>query len=61
MNGIKIKLQILCLTPIFENRAVYEIIRTNMVVPDGPKMTIQHGAWDFNVAYIRLQTHTQYM
>jgi BarA-like signal transduction histidine kinase len=55
------KVHVLCLITFSETRAVYEIIWTNMVVPDRPKMTIHHGAWDFNVAHIWLQTHTQYM
>ena len=28
----------------FENRAVYEIIRKDVVEPDRPQMTIQYGA-----------------
>jgi hypothetical protein len=27
-----------------ENRAVYEIMSKNMVEPEGPQMTSQHGA-----------------
>ena len=31
-----------------ENRAVYEIMSTNMVEAEGPKMTSQHGAYELH-------------
>ena len=31
----------------------------NMVQPDRPWMTIQHGACALHARYLRLQTHTQ--
>ena len=32
----------------FENRAVYEIMSKNIVQPEGPQMTSQHGAYVLN-------------
>jgi hypothetical protein len=46
----KIKTHILCAIPIFENRAVYEIMWKYIVQPDGPQKT----TW-------RAHTHTHHM
>ena len=43
----KIKTHILCSMVLFfssENRAVYEIMRKNVVQPDRPEVLIQYGA-----------------
>jgi hypothetical protein len=32
----------------FENRAVYEVMSRNMVEPEGPQMTSQHGAYQLH-------------
>jgi hypothetical protein len=31
-----------------ENRAVYEIMSKNMLEPEGPQMTTQHGAYELH-------------
>ena len=31
-----------------KNRAIYEIMSKNMVEPEGPQMTSQHGAYGFH-------------
>jgi len=44
-----------------EDRVVYELTWKNMVQPNRPQITIQHGACALNAGYLRLQTHTQNM
>jgi hypothetical protein len=52
----KIKTHILCATTLFffENRAVYEITRKNMVQSDRPQMTIKDGACALPTEYLGL-------
>jgi hypothetical protein len=46
----KIKTLILCsIISFFENLAVYETMWKNMVKPDKPHMTLQHGACALHV------------
>jgi len=45
----------------FENRAVYEIMRKNIVQPDRSQIIKWHGASALNARYIRLQTQTRNM
>jgi len=50
---------ILCSIKVYsENRIIYEIMWRNIAKPDGPQMTISHGACTLHAGYLRLQTHT---
>ena len=56
----KIKTHILCSVTIFENLAVYEIIRKNTVEPGKPHMTI----WRMRIIYWipeATNTHSKYV
>jgi hypothetical protein len=43
----------------FENRAVYELMSTNMVDPEGSHMTSQYGAYELHAGLARLHARTR--
>ena len=57
----KLKTHILCSITYFENRAIYEIIRKNMVAPDTPYTTMQYGTCALHAGKQGLQTHDRDM
>jgi len=56
----KIKAHVLCSVTFLLNRALYEIMWTNIVGPDRPQMPMCLMRTSY-AGYLRLQTHAQNM